>query len=93
MNPGVLVCLRHSEPLPWGPLLCLGPPQMRTTGTVTQQVAREVDRQDDAQGQEADHHQQEDDMSLEGQVVDGILPTPLQDLVITGQDTHMNHNE
>lgn len=27
-------------------------------------------------------------MSLEGQVVNGVLPTPLQDLVITGQDTH-----
>ena len=27
-------------------------------------------------------------MSLEGQVVDGVLPTPLQDLVIAGQDTH-----
>lgn len=28
-------------------------------------------------------------MPLEGQVVDGILPTPLQDLVIAGQDTHV----
>lgn len=56
---------------------------------VTQQVPREVDGQDDAQGQEADHHQQEDDVSLEGQVVDGVLPTPLQDLVITGQDTQV----
>ena len=27
-------------------------------------------------------------MSLEGQVVEGVLPTPLQDLVIAGQDTH-----
>ena len=34
------------------------------------------------------HHQQEDDVSLEGQVVNGVLPTPLQDLVVAGQDTH-----
>lgn len=59
----------------------------------TQQVAREVDRQNDAQGQAADHHQQEDDVSLEGQVVDGILPAPLQDLVIAGQDTQWSLNE
>lgn len=58
-------------------------------GVITQQVPREVDRQDDAQGQAADHHQQDDEVSLEGQVVDGVLPTPLQDLVIAGQDTHM----
>lgn len=28
-------------------------------------------------------------MPLEGQVVDGVLPTPLQDLVIAGQDIHV----
>lgn len=73
------------SPFPPGP----GPARTRTTRMFTQQVAREVDRQDDAQGQAADHHQEEDDVSLEGQVVDGVLPTPLQDLVIAGQDTHV----
>lgn len=78
-----------NEPLSRDLLLCLGPTQTRTR-RVTQQVAGEVDGQDDTQGQEADHHQQEDDVSLEGQVVDGVLPTPLQDLVIAGQeDTHV----
>lgn len=49
---------------------------------LTQQVSREVDGQDDADGEDSDHDQQADDVTLEGKVVNGILPTFLPDLLI-----------
>lgn len=53
------------------------------TGVVlTQQVSREVDRQDDADGENADNDQEADDVTLEGKIVNGILSTLLPDLFV-----------
>lgn len=49
---------------------------------LTQQVSREVDGQDDADGEDAHNDQQPDDVTLEGKVVNGILSTLLSDLFI-----------
>lgn len=49
---------------------------------LTQQVSREVDRQDDADRENADDDQQTNDVALEGQVVDGVLATLLSDLLV-----------
>ena len=49
---------------------------------LTQQVSGEVDGQDDADWEDADYNQQADDVTLEGQIVDGVLTTLLPDLFI-----------
>lgn len=48
----------------------------------TQQVAREVDGQHDADGQHAHHHQEADDVTLEGQVMHRVLAALLPDLLV-----------
>lgn len=49
---------------------------------LTQEVSREVDRHDDANRKNADDNQQADDVALEGQVVNSVLPTLLPNLFI-----------
>lgn len=49
---------------------------------LTEQVSGEVDRQDNADREDADDHQQTDDVALEGQVVHGVLATLLPDLLV-----------
>lgn len=49
---------------------------------LTQQVSREVDGQDDPDREDADDDQQADDVTLEGQIVNGILTALLPDLFI-----------
>lgn len=54
----------------------------RSSGCLTQQVSREVDGEDDANREDADDHQQADDVALEGQVVDGVFAALLPDLFV-----------
>lgn len=49
---------------------------------LTKQVTGEVDRQDDADRQNAHHYQQPNDVALKGQVMHRILTTLLPDLII-----------
>lgn len=49
---------------------------------LTQQISREVDGQDDADREDANHHQQADDVALEGQVVHRVFATLLPDLLV-----------
>lgn len=53
-----------------------------TVVVLTQQVSGEVNRQDNADGEDADDDQQADDVTLEGKVVNGVLSTLLPDLFI-----------
>lgn len=49
---------------------------------LTQEVSREVDGQDDANGEDAHDDQQADDVPLEGQVVNSVLAALFPDLLI-----------
>lgn len=49
---------------------------------LTQEVSGEVDGQDDADGENAHHDQQANDVPLEGQVVNGILTALFPDLLV-----------
>lgn len=49
---------------------------------LTQEVSREVDGEDDSHREDTDDHQQADDVTLEGQIVDGVLTALLPDLFI-----------
>lgn len=49
---------------------------------LTKQVSREVDWQDDTDREDADHNQEANDVTLEGQVVHGVLATLLPDLLV-----------
>ncbi len=58
---------------------------------LTQQVAWEVDRQNDAHRQHAYHNQQTDDVPLERQVMNGIFTALLPDLLVpAGNETHVS---
>ncbi len=48
----------------------------------TQQISRQVDRQDDANREDANNNQQANYVTLEGQIVNSILATFLPDLFI-----------
>lgn len=50
----------------------------------TQEVPREVDRQDDSHGEHADQHQQDQEVTLEGEVGGGIDPTLALNLLVPG---------
>lgn len=51
----------------------------------TQEVPREVDRQDDSHGEHANQHQQDQEVPLEGEVGGGIDPTLALNLLIPGE--------
>src|SRR4029434_11090246 len=55
---------------------------------LTQQISREVDWQHNAHREHAHHHQQADDVPLEGKVVHRVLTTLVTDLLIPTACTH-----
>lgn len=54
---------------------------------LTQKVSREVHGQDDADREDADHDQKADDVTLEGQVVNGVFATLLTNLLVSAAET------
>lgn len=51
---------------------------------LTQQVSRHINRHYDCEGGDGNNHEQDDQMTLEGQIVDGVYATFLLDLFFTG---------
>lgn len=52
---------------------------------ITQEVPGKVDGQDDGQRQKADQCHEQDDVTLEGQVGDGVNPTLTTDLLVPAE--------
>lgn len=67
--------MTHQDPRPSDPV------------ALTQKVSREVHGQDDADREDADHDQKADDVTLEGQVVNGVFATLLTNLLVSAAET------